>query len=69
MGIQRQIGDWNTDLNWVNGMAKSKQGKSAIVSCGFGLLVAVIWRERNQLRFRSGNFQADNICREITCNL
>lgn len=46
-------------------MARRKTGKGPINSCTFAMVIYVIWRERNQLRFSNGVYDEDRISREI----
>ncbi|XP_060212026.1 uncharacterized protein LOC132639602 [Lycium barbarum] len=69
LGIQRTIGTWQEEVNWVCTWAKRRTEKGAIISVIFAMLVATIWRERNLLRFHNGYFQVDRICREIAIHI
>ncbi|KAK4727151.1 hypothetical protein R3W88_032068 [Solanum pinnatisectum] len=45
---------WKNELLWVNAQAKGTSGKGTLVSCCFVTLVALLWRERNRIRFEQG---------------
>ncbi|KAH0656477.1 hypothetical protein KY285_031359 [Solanum tuberosum] len=65
LGYSRSIGDRKNELQWLNTQAKGTSGKGALVSCGFVTLVALLWRERNKIRFEQGQLQVDKLGREI----
>lgn len=41
----------------------------AIISCVFSMQVAIIWRERNHLRFQAGQFYADKLYKEFAVHV
>lgn len=51
LGYNRSIGDWKTELEWACKKVKSRRGTNVITSCVFAMIVALIWRERNIIRF------------------
>lgn len=65
MGYNRNVGDWNAELQWACKKAKSKSGTNVIANCVFAMAVALIWRERNKVKFEHTNFDASSICMEI----
>ncbi|XP_019238886.1 PREDICTED: uncharacterized protein LOC109218943 [Nicotiana attenuata] len=69
MGHKRNIGGWDTKLEWVCKKAKSRKGINAITSCVFAIIVAMIWRERNRIRFDKGKYDENQICREIVLHI
>ncbi|KAH0633350.1 hypothetical protein KY284_036136 [Solanum tuberosum] len=69
LGFTRSIDGWKNELLWVNAQAKGTSGKGALVSCYFVTLVALLWRERNKIRFEQGQLQVDKFLREIAYHL
>ncbi|XP_060195114.1 uncharacterized protein LOC132624337 [Lycium barbarum] len=65
LGYTRKIGDWKYEVKWISHIARHKSGHCSITCCIFGMLVALVWRERNLLRFQSTQFLPDRLCREI----
>jgi len=65
LGINRTIGSWQDELDLVTIWARKKIGKGAIISCLFAMLVYLVWRERNAIRFQSNLYQSDRLCKEI----
>lgn len=59
------IVDWNTEMQWISKIARKKSSHCSITCCIFGMLVALIWREKNLLRFQHTQFLPDKLCREI----
>lgn len=53
----------------VNHIAKKKTGKGAIICCVFGMLVNIIWRERNRIRFQAAHYYADMLYRKIALHM
>ncbi|XP_059294668.1 uncharacterized protein LOC132047673 [Lycium ferocissimum] len=68
-GHPRQITTWQAEVQWVNICAKRKTGHWAIVSCVFGMMVYLIWRDRNKLRFQGGSSSPDRLCKEIAVHI
>lgn len=58
-------GEWTAETQWISQTAKKKSGHRSIICCIFGMLVALIWRGRNLLRFQHTQFLPDKIYREI----
>lgn len=50
-------------------MAKQKAGRAEIVSSVIGLIVYVIWRERNKIRFQNRSMRADEVLKEIMMHM
>ncbi|XP_019258462.1 PREDICTED: uncharacterized protein LOC109236708 [Nicotiana attenuata] len=69
LGYNRSIGDWKTELEWACKKAKSRRERNAITSCVFAMTVALIWRERNIIRFEQAKFDDLQICREIELHI
>ncbi|XP_019259569.1 PREDICTED: uncharacterized protein LOC109237690 [Nicotiana attenuata] len=69
LGYKRNIGDWETELKWACKKAMSRRGTNAITSCVFAMTVALIWRERNTIRFDKPKFDDLQICREIVIHI
>lgn len=69
LGYSRRIGDWKNELQWVNTQVKGTSGKRPLVSCVFATLVALLWRERNKIRFEQGQLHVDKLGREISYHL
>ncbi|XP_059310043.1 asparagine synthetase [glutamine-hydrolyzing] 2-like [Lycium ferocissimum] len=65
VGDYRPIECWQEELQWACRWAKKKTGKGAIISCVFAMVVSIIWREMNNMRFKNGQFQSERLCREI----
>lgn len=65
LGFSRAIQDWETEVKWVCMLAKKKAGLAEVVSNVFGMLVYVIWRERNKIRFQKGSMNTDEVLKEI----
>ncbi|KAK4721239.1 hypothetical protein R3W88_011472 [Solanum pinnatisectum] len=65
LGINRQIGSWQVELEWANKWARKSNGTGAINSCVFAMMVYIIWRERNTIRFQAMPYQCDRVCKEI----
>ncbi|KAH0715188.1 hypothetical protein KY284_008093 [Solanum tuberosum] len=51
MGIQRSIHDWRTEIAWISEIAKEKARGAEIKTSVFVIIVYIIWRERNKIRF------------------
>ena len=47
----------------------SKSGKKAILCSVFTMVVAIIWTERNGLRFKAGHYNIDRVCREVALHI
>lgn len=65
LGINRPVGDWNEANRW----AMSKSGKGATLCSVFAMVVAIIWRERNDLRFKAGHYSIDRVCRAVALQI
>ncbi|KAK4723984.1 hypothetical protein R3W88_026763 [Solanum pinnatisectum] len=57
LGTNRTIGSWQNI------------GKGTIISCVFAMLVYLLWRERNVIRFQSNLYQSDRLCKEIALHI
>lgn len=60
---------WSIEIGWLSVMAKKKASIPQIVTNVFFMLIYVIWRERNRLRFQRGSFFADMILKEIVMHI
>ncbi|OIT08203.1 hypothetical protein A4A49_63179, partial [Nicotiana attenuata] len=69
LGCPRQIRTWQEELKWVTTCATQKKGIGTIVSSVFGMMVYLIWRDINKIRFQSGNSSSDRLCREIASHI
>uniref|UniRef100_M1BM11 Uncharacterized protein n=1 Tax=Solanum tuberosum TaxID=4113 RepID=M1BM11_SOLTU len=67
--FHRVIQDWETELRLVCMMAKQKAGRAEIVSSVIGMIVYVIWRERNKIRFQNRSMRADEVLKEIVMHM
>lgn len=67
--LSRAIQDWETEEKWVSMMAKKKSGLAEVVSNVFGMLVYVIWRERNFIRLQKRSMNADEVLKEIVMHM
>lgn len=45
LGFQRPILDWNSEVHWVNALAKKQTGLAEVSTVAFAMIVAMIWRE------------------------
>ncbi|XP_075103570.1 uncharacterized protein LOC142178139 [Nicotiana tabacum] len=61
LGCPRQINTWQEEVKWATTYAKKKKGFGTIVSAVFGMMVYLIWRDINKIRFQSGS------CPRIEC--
>ncbi|XP_059294741.1 uncharacterized protein LOC132047761 [Lycium ferocissimum] len=69
LGCARTVGSWPDELTWACQIAKRKNGKSSIAAYCFAMTVYIIWRERNNLRFKQGYFDAAKIYWEIALHI
>lgn len=69
MGVQRNVGGWNTEVEWVAKQAKGRSAKSSIISSVFGMVSNLMWRTRNSIRFQQGSYNEDQVCREIAIHV
>ncbi|XP_060182245.1 uncharacterized protein LOC132611904 [Lycium barbarum] len=69
IGLPRTVGTWEEELRWTLIWAKRKSGKGEMVCTLFALVIALLWRERNRIRFQNGNFRADMLCREMAIHI
>ncbi|OIT27527.1 hypothetical protein A4A49_64045, partial [Nicotiana attenuata] len=69
LGYDRNVSDWQNEINWISMVAKLRSGHCMIVACAFGMMVHTIWRERNRLRFQGGTVIVNNICKEIAIHI
>ncbi|KAK4355931.1 hypothetical protein RND71_024902 [Anisodus tanguticus] len=67
-GFHKNIGDWEAEVQWVTEWARKKTGQGAI-RCSFAMLIYVMWRERNQIRFKQSRYQADRVCKELALHI
>ncbi|KAG5569045.1 hypothetical protein H5410_058811 [Solanum commersonii] len=65
LGINRTIGSWQDELDWVTIWARKKIEKGATISCVFDMLVYLVWGELNAIQFQSNLYQSDKLCKEI----
>ncbi|KAK6791870.1 hypothetical protein RDI58_010951 [Solanum bulbocastanum] len=65
----RAIQGWETEVRWVCLMAKKNLGQAEIVCSVFGMLVYIIWRERNRIRFQHGKVEAENLLKEVLMHM
>ncbi|OIT01252.1 hypothetical protein A4A49_59822, partial [Nicotiana attenuata] len=65
LGYKMNIEGWEVELKWACKKAKSRKGINAITSYVFAITVAMIWRERNRIRFDKAKYDELQICREI----
>lgn len=65
MGMQKNVGDWKTELEWVTKQVKGRSTNSFIISNVFAMVINIMWRTRNLIRFQLGNYNEDQVCREI----
>ncbi|OIT31082.1 hypothetical protein A4A49_65791, partial [Nicotiana attenuata] len=69
LGYKRNIRGWEAEPEWAYKKAKSKKGINVITSCVFAITVAMIWRERNRIRFDTAKYDELQICREIVLHI
>ncbi|XP_060170678.1 uncharacterized protein LOC132601614 [Lycium barbarum] len=69
LGLTRTVGTWEEELAWTLTWAKRKSGKGEMVCTLFALVIALVWRERNRIRFQNGNFRVDMLCREMAIHI
>ncbi|OIT22383.1 hypothetical protein A4A49_59473, partial [Nicotiana attenuata] len=69
LGITRQIGSWQDELNWISRLARRKNCKAEITTATFAMVVYCIWRERNSIRFNKGRYNMDELCKEIAIHI
>ncbi|OIT39376.1 hypothetical protein A4A49_58429, partial [Nicotiana attenuata] len=69
LSCQRQIRTWQEEMKWVTTCARKKKGFGTIVSAAFGMMVYVIWRDKNKIRFHSGSSSPDRMCREFSSHI
>lgn len=66
LGVQRQIQTWKEEIHWVATYARRKKGIGNIIVVVYGMLIYILWRDRNMIRFQNGRTSSEKICREIT---
>ncbi|KAK4708706.1 hypothetical protein R3W88_029631 [Solanum pinnatisectum] len=69
LGFTRTIGDWQHEVDWIISWATKRAGQGAIICCAFAMVINVIWRERNMIKFQNGNYQIDRVCKEIAIHI
>ncbi|KAJ8568742.1 hypothetical protein K7X08_030964 [Anisodus acutangulus] len=69
LGIHRTTGSWHEEFQWACKWARKKTNKRSITCCIFAMVVSLIWRERNNLKFQSGQFQSDRLCKEVALHI
>ncbi|OIT32725.1 hypothetical protein A4A49_60212, partial [Nicotiana attenuata] len=69
LGHRRNIADWEAEMDWICKKAKSWKGINAITSCVFASTIALVWRERNKIRFEKGKYDENQVCREIALHI
>ncbi|XP_060190658.1 uncharacterized protein LOC132619924 [Lycium barbarum] len=69
LGVHRAIGSWQEEVHWTTTMAKRKSGKGEIISAIFAMVIGLVWRDRNLIRFLSQNYNEDRLCKEIAVHL
>ncbi|XP_060177863.1 uncharacterized protein LOC132607802 [Lycium barbarum] len=69
LGVHRAIGSWQEEVQWTTTMAKRKSGRGAIISVVFAMVIALVWRYRNLIRFQSHNYNEDRLCKAIAVHL
>ncbi|XP_060183094.1 uncharacterized protein LOC132613052 [Lycium barbarum] len=65
LGFNRSIRGWNEEVQLIKLLAKRRSSHSTITCCLFAMLVALIWRERNNIRFQKAHFHPEKICKEL----
>ncbi|XP_059292280.1 uncharacterized protein LOC132045723 [Lycium ferocissimum] len=65
IGEHRTVGSWQEELDWINNLPKKRSGKEGILCCLFAMVINIIWRERNMMRFQNGIFQPEKVCKEL----
>ncbi|KAG5618888.1 hypothetical protein H5410_018712 [Solanum commersonii] len=69
LGIQRVVQDWRSEITWISDIAKKNAGGAEIKTSVFVMIVYIIWRERNKIRFQRGSLCLDNVLREIVMHI
>lgn len=46
-------------------MAKKKNGLAEITSSVFAMVIYIIWRDKNKIRFQKGRGEAEKMIREV----
>ncbi|XP_060183077.1 uncharacterized protein LOC132613033 [Lycium barbarum] len=69
LGVHRAIGSWQEEVQWTTTMAKRKSDRGAITSVVSAMVIALVWRDRNLIRFQSHNYNEDILCKEIVVHL
>ncbi|KAG5571517.1 hypothetical protein H5410_061283 [Solanum commersonii] len=54
---------------WVCLMTKKNKGRAEITSSVFGMLVYVIWREKNKIKFENGGMITDEVLKVIVIHI
>ncbi|OIS96633.1 hypothetical protein A4A49_60679, partial [Nicotiana attenuata] len=62
LGYPRQIRTWTEELQWVTTYARQKKGIGTIIAVVFGMLIYLLWRDRNMIRFQNGRSSSEGIC-------
>ncbi|XP_060200662.1 uncharacterized protein LOC132628929 [Lycium barbarum] len=69
MEIQRPIGDWNTEVQWMAKRVNNKNPKWTILGFVFTATVYHVWRERNARRFQQTSRSSMDRTREIALQI
>jgi len=64
IGHNRTIGSWEAELQWICCQARSKLWHKTVAASAFVTTVALIWRNRNYIRFEGKAFKENQLCRE-----
>lgn len=56
-------------MEWICLIAKKNTALAEISSCVFAMMVALIWRERNNIRFQNRRTEADHVLEEIVLHI
>ncbi|XP_009798242.1 uncharacterized protein [Nicotiana sylvestris] len=69
LSCPRQINTCQEGVKWVTTCARKNKGFGTIVSAVFGMMVYLIWRNMNKIRFQSGSSFLDRMYRETAIHI
>lgn len=63
-GIDRQVGDWNVEKEFLVTQCTTNSGKQRIYRCVVSIVIYHIWKERNQRRMQGNKCLVDDIVKQ-----
>ncbi|XP_059290313.1 uncharacterized protein LOC132043877 [Lycium ferocissimum] len=69
LGHTRRIGSWQEEVDWINRLAKRKNGRDSVTCYTFAMMIYCIWHLRNSMRCQGARMETEKMYREIAMHI